>query len=380
MSRLRQFFRHTQLVMWKETLQMLRDRALLPLIFIAPILQLIMFGYVVGSDVRNLPTAVVDQDNTTMSRRVTDAFSGSTYFTVTARPGSESDVKPLMDGNQVTVAIIIPKGFEDGVRAGRSMPVEVIVDGSDSKTSQVAAGYSASILASLSNALYPARPGVSQASLPGVDARVRVLFNPSVSSVNVMVPGLMAFILMLSGTSVMSQAVVRERERGTLEQIFVTPISRSEYLTGKIMPYVAVSIIQITAVFVVGTLWFRVPFSGSLLVVGAATLLFMLTTLGMGLLVSTVSRTRQQAQQGVMFILLPSMVLSGFIFPIESMPAVIQPITYLIPLRYVLIALRSNFLKGSSFIDLWPQFLGMAIFAVVVFATAIWRFQKRLAD
>ena len=137
---------------------------------------------------------------------------------------------------------------------------------------------------------------------------------------------------------------------------------------------------QITTVFVVGTLWFRVPSNGSLLVVGAASLLFMLTVLGIGLLISTVSRTRQQAQQATMFIILPSFVLSGFIFPIESMPAIIQPLTYLIPLRYVLVALRGNFLKGSGFIDLWPQFLVMTVFAVVVFFTAVWRFQKRLAD
>jgi ABC-2 type transport system permease protein len=366
--------------MWKEALQLSRDRGLLPLILIVPVVQLIMFGYVVGSDVRNLPTAVVDQDNTTMSRKVVDAFTGSGYFTVVARPSSESGIKPLMDGNQVTVAISIPRGFEDGVRAGRSMPVGVVVDGSDSKTSQVAAGYSQSILASLSSVLYPARPGVSLANVPGVDARVRVLFNPSVSSVNVMVPGLMAIVLLISGTTVMSQAVVRERERGTLEQLFVTPISRTEYLTGKILPYALVAIVQISVVFIVGTLWFRVPFNGSLLVVGAASLLFMLTTLGIGLLISTISRTRQQAQQATMFILIPSFVLSGFIFPIESMPVLIQPLTLLVPLRYVLVALRGNFLKGSGFIDLWPQFLAMTIFAVTVFVIAIWRFQKRLAD
>ena len=380
MSRLRQFLRHTGLVMWKEALQLSRDRGLLPLILVVPVVQLIMFGYVVGSDVRNLPTAVVDQDNTTMSRKVVDAFTGSTYFTVVARPGNESGIKPLMDGNQVTVAIMIPRGFENGVRAGRSMPVEVVVDGSDSKTSQVAAGYSASILASLSSMLYPAKPGVSLSKVPGVDARVRVLFNPSVSSVNVMVPGLMAVVLLISGTTVMAQAVVRERERGTLEQLFVTPISRTEYLFGKILPYAVVATVQISVVFVVGTLWFRVPFNGNLLVVGTASLLFMLTTLGIGLLISTISRTRQQAQQATMFILLPSFVLSGFIFPIESMPAIIQPLTLLIPLRYVLVALRGNFLKGSGFADLWPQFLAMTVFAVLVFFTAVWRFRKRLAD
>jgi ABC-2 type transport system permease protein len=373
------FLRRTRLVMWKESLQLLRDRALIPLLFIAPILQLIMFGYVVGADVRNLPTAVVDQDGTPYSRMVSQAFTASDYFTVVARPSTEADIRPLMDANQVGVAIIIPRGFENGVKQGRRMPVEVVVDASDSRTSQVAQGYSAAILGQLGSKLVP----VSQAAAVktgGIDAQVRVLFNPSVRSVNVMVPGLIAFVLLISATSIMSQSVVRERERGTLEQLFVTPINRWEYLLGKMLPYVVVSIVQITVVFLVGTLWFRVPFNGSLLVVGSAAFLFMLTSLGLGLLVSTISRTRQQAQQAVMFILLPSMVLSGFVFPIESMPPAIQPITYLIPLRYVLIALRSNFLKGSGFVDLWPQFVAMAVFATVIFVFAVLRFHKRLSD
>jgi ABC-2 type transport system permease protein len=373
------FLHRTRLVMWKESLQLFRDRALIPLLFIAPILQLIMFGYVVGADVRNLPTAVVDQDGTPYSRMVSEAFTASNYFTVVARPSTEADIRPLMDSNQVGVAIIIPRGFENGVKQGRRMPVEVVVDASDSRTSQVAQGYSAAILGQLGSKLVP----VSQAAAVktgGIDAQVRVLFNPSASSVNVMVPGLIAFVLLISATSIMSQSVVRERERGTLEQLFVTPINRWEYLLGKMLPYVVVGVVQITVVFLVGTLWFRVPFNGSLLVVGSAAFLFMLTSLGLGLLISTISRTRQQAQQAVMFILLPSMVLSGFVFPIESMPPLVQPITYLIPLRYVLIALRSNFLKGSGFVDLWSQFAAMAVFATVVFVFAVLRFHKRLAD
>jgi ABC-2 type transport system permease protein len=376
---MRGFLNRVRLVMWKESLQLLRDRALIPLLFIAPILQLIMFGYVVGADVRNLPTAVLDQDGTPYSRMVSQAFTASNYFTVVAQPATEAAIRPLMDSNQVGVAIIIPRGFENGVKQGRRMPVEVVVDASDSRTSQVAQGYSAAILGQLGSKLVP----VSQAAAVktgGIDAQVRVLFNPSVRSVNVMVPGLIAFVLLISATSIMSQSVVRERERGTLEQLFVTPINRWEYLLGKMLPYVVVSIVQITVVFLVGTLWFRVPFNGSLLVVGSAAFLFMLTSLGLGLLISTISRTRQQAQQAVMFILLPSMVLSGFVFPIESMPPLVQPITYLIPLRYVLIALRSNFLKGSGFLDLWQQFFAMALFATVIFVFAVLRFHKRLAD
>jgi ABC-2 type transport system permease protein len=376
---MRGFLNRVRLVMWKESLQLFRDRALLPLLFVAPVLQLIMFGYVVGADVRNLPTAMVDQDGTPYSRIVSQAFTASNYFTIVARPSTEAAIKPLMDGNQIGVAIIIPRGFENGVKQGRRMPVEVVVDASDSRTSQVAQGYSAAILGQLGNKLVP----VSQAAAiktGGIDAQVRVLFNPSVSSVNVMVPGLIAFVLLLSATAIMSQSVVRERENGTLEQLFVTPINRWEYLLGKVAPYIVVASVQITVVFLVGTLWFRVPFNGSLLVVGSAALLFMLTALGIGLLISTISRTRQQAQQAVMFVLLPSMVLSGFVFPIESMPDLIRPLTFLIPLRYVLVVLRSNFLKGAGFADLWPQFAAMAVFATVIFITAVLRFHKRLSD
>ncbi len=379
MSTFREFWHRTGLIMWKESLQLSRDRALLPLIFVLPVLQLIMFGYVVGADVKNLPTAVVDQDRTPYSRAVTDAFTGSQYFQVVAHPATEAGIKPLMDGNVIGVAIIVPQGFENGVRAGQRMPIEVVVDGSDSKTSQVAGGYSSQILATVGTKLVPAT-STSALRVPGVDAQVRVLFNPSVSSVNVMVPGLIAFVLLISAMSVMSQAVVRERERGTLEQLFVTPIGRWEYLLGKLAPYVVVATVQVSVIFLIGVLWFRVPFYGSLAVVGAATFLFMLTSLGLGLFISTVSRTRQQAQQATLFVLLPSMVLSGFIFPIESMPPVIQPLTYLIPMRYILVILRANFLKGAGFDALWPQFLALAAFAVLVFVFSVLRFHERLAD
>ncbi len=178
----------------------------------------------------------------------------------------------------------------------------------------------------------------------------------------------------------MAQAVVRERERGTLEQMFVTPITRGEYLWGKLVPYIMLAMVQVTFVMAVGALWFRVPFYGSLLVIGTGMFLFMFTTLGMGLFISTVSRTRHQAQQITMFVMIPVIVLSGFIFPIESMPAPVVPITYLIPLRYALVILRSNFMKGSGFVALWPEFAALTVFAVVIFGAALMRFQKRLTD
>jgi ABC-2 type transport system permease protein len=206
------------------------------------------------------------------------------------------------------------------------------------------------------------------------------VFNPSLRAVNAMVPGLVAAILMVSVMSVMSQAVVRERARGTLEQMMVTPISRAEYLAGKVTPYVLVAVVQMTFVAVVGRLWFGVPFNGDLLTVAIGLTLFTFTSIGLGLLISLVSRTQQQAQQMTMFYMIPVMVLSGFMFPIESMPAAIVPLTYFIPLRYALVVLRASFLKGSNVLDLWVQLVAMLAFALLIFGVAVASFQKRLSE
>jgi ABC-2 type transport system permease protein len=364
--------------MWKELLQLRRDRLLLPLIFIMPIMYVIMFGYVVGSDVRNLPTAIVDGDRTVTSQRIVDAFSSSGYFVIAQRPSSESSLQPLIDSGAAKVAIVIERGTQARLARGETVPLGVIVDGADSKTASVASGYAAEIVAAFDQRLLEAAGRASGG--PVIDAQVRVMFNPSVKSVNAMVPGLVASILMLSIMVVMSQAVVRERARGTLEQMMVTPITRAEYLTGKVVPYVAIAAVQMTFIVLIGRYWFGVPFNGSVWTVALGLVLFTLTSVGMGLLISLVSRTQQQAQQTVMFVMIPTMVLSGFIFPIESMPAAIVPLTYIIPLRYALVVLRGAFLKGAGVLDMWPQFAAMVAFAVGIFGLAVTRFQKRLSE
>ena len=373
--------RRIWLLVWKEFTQLLRDRSMIPLIFIMPVIQLVLFGYVIGTDVKDLRTAFLDQDGTVISQKVVEGFTSSGYFVTVARPTNDAGVRQALDGNVAQVAVIIPRGFADSVKAGRPAQVSVIVDGSDAKTASVAQGYAGSIIANLSGLLYP-RPGAmpGTAAAGGIDAQVRVLFNPTMRAVNTMVPALLAFILMMSTQNLMSQSIVKERERGTLEQLFVTPIGRAEYLIGKLLPYVAVAIIQITVVFTVGTLWFKVPFSGSIAVLGVGLGLFMITALGQGMLVSLMSKTRYQAQQAGTFLMVPSMMLSGFVFPLSSMPAVLIPLTYLIPLRYILVIVRSNFVKGSGFIALWPQFLAMIIFSVAIFGLGLSRFQKRLND
>ncbi len=370
--------KHIRLLIWKEFVQLRRDPMLMRMLFMMPIVQLILFGYVVAVDVRNLATAVVDLDRTSTSRSLESAFAASGYFKVVSHPESEAELRPLLDRGEVKVALVIPEGTQTRLDRGETAGVGIVVDGSDSQISSVGSGYASQIVAEF-NADRRKQLGMD-ITAPGIDARVRVMFNPTLDPLNTMVPGLVAAILMLSLMAIMSQAVVRERESGTLEQMFVTPIRPTEYLIGKVTPYALLATAQMTIVALVGLFWFRVPFYGDIAVVMVGLALFMLTSIGMGLLVSLVSRTRHQAQQAVMFIMIPTMVLSGFIFPIESMPATIQPITYAIPLRYALTVLRGAFVKGSSFEALAEPLWAMAGFAVVIFGAAVIATRRRLAE
>ena len=367
-----------RLLIWKEFLQLRRDPLLLRLLFVMPVLQLVLMGYVVGADVKNLPTAVVDLDRTATSRRLADSFASSGYFVINERPSTEGELRPLLDRGDVKVAVVIPEGTEAGLADGGAVPVGIIVDGSDSRTASVGSGYAAQTVSAF-NAKRMAEQGLDIDG-PGIDARVRVEFNPNLRAVNSMIPGLIATILVLSMTSIVSQAIVRERERGTLEQMFVTPITRSDYLVGKLAPYVLLAIVQMSLVALVGRLWFGVPFNGELWVVVLGLALFMLTTVALGLLISLVSHTRQQAQQTVMFIMLPFMVLSGFIFPVASMPPAIVPLTYLIPLRYAVEILRGTFIKGAGIAELQLQLLALAAFSAGLLGFAVISFRQRLND
>jgi ABC-2 type transport system permease protein len=370
-------WRRIRLLIWKEFTQLRRDRSMLPILFIMPIIMLLMFGYVVGSDIKNLKLAVLDSDHSIQSQRVIDAFTNSSYFTIVARPQSEAELKQVLDASRAVIAIEIPRGLSDAVREHRSSQIGVIVDGSDSRTSQVALQYSSGIISALSAELFPQPRGMGAG---GINVQRRIFYNPTMRAVNTMVPALLAFILLMSTTNVMSQAIVKERERGTLEQLFVTPIGRTDYLLGKLTPYIGVATIQVIVVFVVGVLWFQVPFSGSMYVIAGGLALFMLAALGIGMLISLMATTRQQAQQTSQLLQMPQMMLSGFMFPIDAFPTWLYYVTYLIPLRYILVIMRSNFLKGSTFMQLWPQFAAMAAFSVAIFALGLTRFHKRLAD
>jgi len=371
-------WRRYRMIVWKEFLQFRRDPLLLRIVFIMPILQLIMFGYVVGADITHLPTAIVDHDKTATSRALIRSFESSNYFTVVARPDNEAELQPLLDSTTAQVAIVIDAETEAGLLASRTMPIGIVVDGADSRTASVASGYASQLIAE-----FNARRLALQAARihgPTLDARVRVVFNPSMRAVNAMIPGLIATILMISIMAIMSQVVVRERARGTLEQMMVTPLTRGEYLLGKVTPYVLIAVVQMSFVALIGRLWFRVPFNGNVTTVALGLALFTFTSIGIGLLISLVSRTQQQAQQMTMFVMIPTMVLSGFMFPLESMPAPIVPLTCFIPLRYALVVLRGSFLKGAGIVDLWVPLLAMAAFSIVIFGVAVARFSRTLGE
>jgi ABC-2 type transport system permease protein len=370
--------RRIRLLIWKEFRQLRRDPFLAGILLIAPVVQLLMFGYVVAVDITHLNTAIVDLDRTSISRSIESSFASSEYFTVTQRPASEAEIRPLMDAGSIQIAVVIPAGTQDALSNGRTAPIGLIVDGSDSQVSALAGGYASQIIAGLNTA----RAGQlgATAAAPGVDAQVRVLFNPTLNSINTMVPGLVAIISMISLLIVMSQAVVKERESGTLEQMFVTPIRAGEYIIGKITPYALLAVAQMLIVASVGIGWFRVPFYGNVWVVVLGMVLFMLTSIGLGLFVSLMARTRQQAQQVMIFLMMPFMILSGFLFPIESMPGWLQPLSRAIPMTYALQVLRGVFVKGSGFADLTVPLLALAGFAVVIFGSAVVATRRRITE
>ena len=369
--------RRVRTLIWKEFRQLRRDPLLLRLLMLMPVLQLLMFGYVVAVDVRSIATAVVDLDRSAVSRALSDQFEASGYFRVTVRPASEADLQPLLDGGTVKAAVVIPEGTQTALLEGRTAGIGIVVDGSDSQISSIATGYAGQVVLRANAERVGLPAGVTA---PGIDARIRVQYNPTLAPINTMIPGLIAAIVMISLGAVMSQAVVRERESGTLEQLFVTPIRPGEYIIGKVAPYAFLALVQMGIVLVAGMGWFGVPFQGNPWIAALGLGLFLLVSIGLGLLISLISRTRAQAIQTVLFVMLPMMVLSGFIFPVESMPDVIKPLSALLPLTHALTVMRASFLKDSGLADLAVPLLALAGFAVVIFGWAVLATRRRLTE
>jgi ABC-2 type transport system permease protein len=370
----------------KELIELGQDPRLFGIVIVAPILQLVMLGYAATTDIRNVPVVVADADRSAASRELVERFRASRNFTIVDVVTGLNEIDPYLERGRAWMALAIPAGYGDGIAARRPQSVQIVADGTDSNSANVGLGYATALIATYAEQIADRkassmRAGENAASsmrAGEIDPRVRVWFNPQLESRDFMIPGILALLLLVVTTNLSSMGIVRERELGTLEQLNVTPLRRWELIVGKLLPYALVGMIDVVLVLAVAIAWFQVPMRGSVALLLALTAVYLLTTLGLGLFVSTISSTQQQAMMTSMFFfLMPMMYLSGFVFPIENMPAVIQPITYLIPLRYYLIIVRSIFLKGVGLEVLWPQAAALAAWGVVILSLAILRSTKR---
>ena len=366
----------------KEFRQIFRDPRMRTVIFIAPVVQMLLFGYAVTTDVRNVPTAVYDLDNSAASRDLVAKLAGSGYFQVVEHVASPERIRELLDGGDVLLALEIPPGFQADLDAGRTAALQLIVDGTDSNTAGIALDYSASITGDFSREVLRRRilrqTGAEPPDTP-VELRWRAWFNQSLESRNFYIPGVIAMIVSLVTLMLTSMAIVREKEIGTMEQLLVSPVRPIEFILGKTLPFVLISLADVVLITIVGVFWFGVPIRGNLLLLFFSTTLYLLTTLSAGLLISTISRTQQQAMMSTFLFYFPAVLLSGMVFPIANMPQVVQWLTLLNPLRYFLIIIRGVFLKGVGAGILWPQMLALAVLGTLMLVLASRRFRKTLA-
>lgn len=358
-------------VFWKELLQLRRDPKILPILFAAPILQLIILGYAATTDVKLVELAVCDLDRSTESRALVTRFTASRYFALVASVSNQRALDDLLASGKVRIGLTVPRGFGADRLRGEPVTVQLLVDGSDATSGTVGLAYAQKILAQAN----------AEARLqPLVRVRPKVLYNPDLLSKNFMVPGVLAMILMVTTMMLAAMALVREREQGSWEQLLVTPLSPRHILAGKLLPYAAIAFIEIFSALPFVLFHFQVPLRGSLPLLLALCVPFVLSTLGLGLLVSTLSHTQQQAMMLASFVfMLPQIYLSGFIFPIENMPRFFQILTYAVPLRYFVTILRGVFLKGVGLEVLWPQVVALVVLDAVILAVARVRFRRTLS-
>jgi ABC-2 type transport system permease protein len=370
--------RRVGFLVWKELLELKADPRLFGLVIVAPLLQLFMLGYAATTDIRDVPVVVADADRSSASRELIARFEASPNFTIAGVVTSTREIDPYLERGRAWMALGIPAGYGETLGRGRPQSVQVVADGSDANSTNVAMGYAANLIAAYSQEQSLQRLPPGSAARSGIEPRVRVWFNPRLESRDFMLPGVIALLLLMITTNLSAMGIVREKELGTLEQLNVTPLRRWELIVGKLLPYALVGMIDVCLVLGAAVLWFQVPLRGSVWLLFGLSAIYLLSTLGLGLFVSTVSSTQQQAMMtSVFFLLTPMIYLSGFIFPIENMPVVIQWVTYLIPLRYFLVILRSIFLKGVGLETLWPQALALTAWGLAVLALAIARSTKR---
>jgi len=359
----------------KEFIQMRRDRLTLGIMVGIPVLQLLLFGFAIQTDVRHIPTVVVDESRTPTSRELIDAFENTGNFRIIAHLDGRDALDAWIARGDAQAGIVVPHDFPRDLARGTTATIQVVVDASDPLSSQAALAAAAGVAQVRNLAILSAAS--SRGELP-LEARIRPRYNPGLRSPNYIVPGLVGVILTLTMILVTAMAIVRERERGTLEQLIVTPITKTELMLGKIAPYIGVGVIQMTTVLLLGRFVFDVPLTGNVLLLYAIAFVFIIASLAFGLFVSTLVRTQQQAMQASFFFVLPNILLSGFMFPRQAMPAVFQWIGALLPLTHFLKVLRGILLKGVGVAELWKEMLILLAFAAILIALSVRRFRKTL--
>jgi ABC-2 type transport system permease protein len=356
----------------KEFRQTFRDPRMRRVVFVAPLIQLILFGYAVSTDVRNTSLFVVDQDRTQSSRALIESLTASDYFRLVGSSERPAEMVSALDHGRAVAAVVIPPEFDRDLRSGRGARVQLLLDGTNSNVATVARSQAERIVQAF---------GLSRLEVqirPPIELRDRAWFNPDLESRNYNVPAVAGLIIFLICLMLTALAIVREREVGTLEQLMVSPMQPAELIAGKCIPFAIIGMVDLVIVTTVALLWFDVPFAGSFLLLLFASVLYLLSGLGLGLFISTISRTQQEAFMGMYLLFLPVVLLSGFMFPVSSMPQFFQWVTIANPVRHYLEIVRGIFLKGAGFGALWTQHLALALIGFTVLAFAVNRFQKRI--
>jgi len=373
-------FARAQAILVKEFKQVFRDPRMKTVIFISPLIQIILFGYAANKDINFVPTAIYDQDNTPASRELLRRFTFSGYFVPEHYLFSGKDENSVLDKGLATVVIKIDRGFGRDLASGGDARIQLAFDGSDSNTAMIVMGYANAITNGYRYDLMRQDAASSGriSGVPSVGLRDRPWFNGNLVSRNYYLPGVISMIVTMMSLLLSAMAIVKEKEIGTMEQLTVSPLEPLELIAGKLLPFGVIALIQVTLITVLGVLWFHIPLRGSILLLLFSTCIYLFTTLGIGLFISTISTTQQEAMMSVFLFYMPTILLSGFAYPIANMPKVIQWFTFFNPLRYFMVVTRSIFLKGVGIDILWVQLLPLLVMGVLVIATSALRFRKAL--
>ncbi len=362
----------------KELIQVFRDRIMLRIIFIMPLLQLLLLGYAITTDIKRIPILMCDYDKSSDSRELIDKFSHSGYFKVNFFEVDRSKISEYLDESRAVIALSIPKNFASDLRRNLNPTLQIIADGQDSNSSLVAMGYANSIIQAYMMEKIAARAKPEFMNIHIVEPEIRIWYNPNLIAKNYMVPGIIALLLTVVTTILTAMGIVREKEIGTLEQLMVSPIKPYQLIIGKTVPFAILGFFEIAFAIILARLWYHISIAGNIGLLAMFAFIFLFTTLGLGIFLSTISKTQQQAMFLAWFIIVFAIIMSGFLYPIDNMPEILQYVTYINPVRYFITVVRELFLKGSGLVYLWTEGLIMMLFSLCIMALSVFRFHKRI--